>query len=180
MPDVRLVAQSMGGWTCLGYALRHPTRVRALVMAATTGTLSDPETLAIFQAHGATQPEKPLFERGIHPAAGERMAKEQPVMHFLYREIDALSQDLDKTAIRKKLIAMRTTQRATIAALRPPLLCVVGEEDIVIPPAAIAVLASIVPGARLARVPAAGHSVYFERPQAFNRLVDEFLASAAG
>ena len=101
-------------------------------------------------------------------------------MHFLYRELDALSQDLDKTAIRKKLIAMRTTQRATIAALRPPLLCVVGEEDIVIPPAAIAVLASIVPGARLARVPAAGHSVYFERPQAFNRLVDEFLASAAG
>jgi len=177
LPDVRLVAQSMGGWTCLGYALRHPDRVKALVMAATTGTLSDPETLAIFQAHGATQPEKPLFERGIHPAAGERMAQEQPVMHFLYRELDALSQDLDKTAIRKKLIAMRTTPRATIAALRAPLLCVVGEEDVVIPPAAIAVLASIVPGARLARVPAAGHSVYFERPQAFNRLVDEFLAA---
>jgi len=27
-------------------------------------------------------------------------------------------------------------------------------------------------------VPAAGHSVYFERPQAFNRLVDEFLAAS--
>ena len=178
LPDVRLVAQSMGGWTCLGYALRHPDRVKALVMAATTGTLSDPETLAIFKAHGAAQPEKGLFERGIHPAAGEQMAQEQPVMHFLYRELDALSQDLDKTAIRKKLIAMRTTPRATIAALRAPLLCVVGEEDVVIPPAAIAVLASIVPGARLARVPAAGHSVYFERPQAFNRLVDEFLAAS--
>jgi 3-oxoadipate enol-lactonase len=162
LPDVRLVAQSMGGWTCLGYALRHPDRVKALVMAATTGTLSDPETLAIFKAHGAAQPEKGLFERGIHPAAGEQMAQE----------------DLDKTAIRKKLIAMRTTPRATIAQLRARLLCVVGEEDVVIPPAAIAVLASIVPGARLARVPAAGHSVYFERPQAFNRLVDEFLAAS--
>jgi pimeloyl-ACP methyl ester carboxylesterase len=105
------------------------------------------------------------------------MAQEQPILHFLYRELDALSQDLDKTAIRKKLIAMRTTPRAAIAQLRAPLLCIVGEEDVVIPPAAIAVLASIVPGARLARVPAAGHSVYFERPQAFNRLVDEFLAA---
>ena len=34
-------------------------------------------------------------------------------------------------------------------------------------------------GARLARVPEAGHSVYWERPDAFNRLVDEFLAAAA-
>ena len=30
-------------------------------------------------------------------------------------------------------------------------------------------------GARLARVPAAGHSVYWERPEAFNRLLDELL-----
>jgi pimeloyl-ACP methyl ester carboxylesterase len=177
LPDVRLVAQSMGGWTCLGYALRHPARVRALVMAATTGLLGDPETLAIFQAHGAAQPEKALFDRGIHPAAGERMAREQPALHFLYRELDALSHDLDKPAVRKKLIAMRAMTRAAVAALRAPLLCIAGEEDVVIPPAAVAVLASIVPGARLARVPASGHSVYFERPEAFNRLVDEFLAA---
>jgi pimeloyl-ACP methyl ester carboxylesterase len=177
LPDVRLVAQSMGGWTCLGYALRHPARVRALVMAATTGLLGDPETLAIFQAHGAAQPEKALFDRGIHPAAGERMAREQPALHFLYRELDVLSHDLDKPAVRKKLIAMRTMTRAAVAALRAPLLCIAGEEDVVIPPAAVAVLASIVPGARLARVPASGHSVYFERPEAFNRLVDEFLAA---
>jgi pimeloyl-ACP methyl ester carboxylesterase len=107
------------------------------------------------------------------------MAREQPALHFLYREVDALSHDLDKTAVRKKLIAMRTTPRATVAALRAPLLCVTGEEDVVIPPAAVAVLASIVPGARHARVPEAGHSVYWERPAAFNRLVDEFLAGAA-
>jgi 3-oxoadipate enol-lactonase len=175
VPDVRLVAQSMGGWTCLGYALRHPERVRALVLACTTGVLGDPETQQIFRAHAAGQPEAALVERGIHPACGDRMAREQPALHFLYREVDALSRDLDKNAVRKKLIGMRATPRAVVAGLRPPLLCVTGEEDIVIPPAAVAVLASIVPGARLARVPQAGHSVYWERPQLFNRLVDEFL-----
>jgi len=175
VPDVRLVAQSMGGWTCLGYALRHPERVRALVLACTTGVLGDPETLRIFREHGAGQPEAALVAHGIHPACGERMAREQPVLHFLYREVDALSHDLDKNAVRKKLIALRTTPRAAVAALGPPLLCVTGEEDIAIPPAAVAVLASIVPGARLARVPEAGHSVYWERPAVFNRLVDAFL-----
>ena len=148
-------------------------------MACTTGTLDDPETLSIFRAHGAARPEAAVFAKGIHPACGERMAREQPGLHFLYREVDALSHGLDKDAVRKKLIAMRTTPRAAVAALRAPLLCVTGEEDVVIPPAAVAILASIVPGARLARVPEAGHSVYWERPDAFNHLVDGFLRDAA-
>ena len=147
-------------------------------MASTTGTLDDPETLALFRAHGAAAPEAAVVARGIHPACGERMAGEQPALHFLYREMDALSLDLDKEAIRRRLIKMRTTPRAAVAALRMPVLCLTGEEDIVIPPAAVGVLASIVPGARLARVPDAGHSVYWERAATFNRLVDEFLASA--
>jgi 3-oxoadipate enol-lactonase len=178
LPDVRLVAQSMGGWTCLGYALRHPARVRALVMACTTGTLGDPDTLALFRAHGANAPEAALFARGIHPACGERMAREQPALHFLYRQMDALSVGLDKDAVRRQLGKLRTTPRAAVAALRMPLLCITGQEDVVIPPAAVAVLASIVPGARLEGVPEAGHSVYWERPAVFNRLVDEFLAGA--
>jgi 3-oxoadipate enol-lactonase len=177
--EVRLVAQSMGGWTCLDYALRHPDRVRALVLACTIGTLSDPETERIFREHAVGRPEAALAARDIHPACGERMAREQPALHFLYREVDALSSHLDKAVVRKKLLAMRTTPRAAIAGLRAPLLCVTGEEDAVMPPAAVAMLASIVPGARLVRVPEAGHSVYWERPETFNRLVDEFLATVA-
>ena len=35
--DVRIVAQSMGGWCAVDYALAHPARVRALVLASTAG-----------------------------------------------------------------------------------------------------------------------------------------------
>ncbi len=56
-----------------------------------------------------------------------------------------------------------------------PVLCLVGEEDGVIPPDTVAVLASRIPGARLVRIPETGHSVYFERAATFNRLLDEFL-----
>lgn len=176
LPDVRLVAQSMGGWTCLGYALRHPERVRALVMACTTGTLSHPETERIFAGQREAGREAALAGRGIHPAVGERLAREQPALHYLYRAVDALSVGVDKPALRRRLGALRTTPAAEVAALRAALLCITGEEDAVIPPDAVAVLAALVPGARLARVPAAGHSVYWERPAEFNRLVDDFLA----
>jgi 3-oxoadipate enol-lactonase len=104
------------------------------------------------------------------------MAAEQPALHFLYQEISGLSMNLDRDAVRRSLIAMRTTRPEEVAALPMPVLCITGEEDVVMPPAAVEVFASVIPGARLERVPHAGHSVYFERPDTFNRLVDEFLA----
>lgn len=176
LADVRLVAQSMGGWTCLGYALRHPERVRALVMAATVGSLAHPEVDQLLAAAGATQAA--LFARGIHPAAGERMAREQPALHYLYTEISDLSIGLDKERIRRHLYALRTTPPDAVAALPMPVLGISGEEDVVIPTGAVALLADILPGATMARVLKAGHSVYFERPEAFNTLVDDFFQNA--
>lgn len=173
LAEVCLVAQSMGGWTALAFARHHVGRVRALVLACTTGTLAGAELDRIFAAHRGGEAE--LFAQGIHPAAGARMAREQPTMHHLYRQIDGLNAALDKTALRAELLRMRTTPAAEIAALGLPILCLTGEEDIVIPPDAVACMAGLLPGAQLVRVPEAGHSVYFERPATFNRLVETFL-----
>lgn len=83
-----LIAQSMGGWTCLDFSLRFPDRVSALVMASISGIV-DPNTLdapALEKLRqwtsNHTSPEADLFRRGIHPAAGERMAREQPALQF--------------------------------------------------------------------------------------------------
>jgi pimeloyl-ACP methyl ester carboxylesterase len=180
LADIRLVAQSMGGWTCLGYALREPARVRALVMACTVGTVAHPEiddAIAQARARGA---ESSLLARGITPALGERAAIEQPAIHYLYQSIGALAAGLDREAVRAALVAMRTTPPSALAALTMPVLCITGEEDVVMPSAAVATLSRLLPRARLARVPASGHSVYFERADTFNRLVDELLAEVDG
>ena len=39
LPDLRVVAQSMGGWTAVEYALRRPPALKGLVLAATTGSI---------------------------------------------------------------------------------------------------------------------------------------------
>jgi 3-oxoadipate enol-lactonase len=186
LTDVQLVAQSMGGWTCLNFALRHPRRVRALVMASTGGAV-DPNTLDAVDrksieswvaAHGGDQAK--LRERGIHPAAGERMAREQPALEFLYREIDRLSSGLDKEALRAKLLAARTLPAEALKRPAVPVLFISGAEDVVFPPPAAAALARLVPGAKLESVPEVGHSVYFERPEIFNRLVSDFFKMHPG
>jgi 3-oxoadipate enol-lactonase len=186
LEEVRLVAQSMGGWTCLNFALHHPKRVRALVMAATGGTV-DVSTVDAAErkgveswvaAHRGISAE--LGKRNIHPAAGERMAREQPALEFLYREIDRLSSGFDKEALRAKLLAARTRPAADLKQLTVPVLFISGTEDVVFPPPAAAALANLVPGAQLESVPEAGHSVYFQRPEVFNRVVSNFFERHQG
>jgi 3-oxoadipate enol-lactonase len=179
-----LVAQSMGGWTCLDFAINNPRRVQALVMSCTTGIV-DPHTLAPAElqkvqewmtAHAGREAD--LFRRGIHPAAGERMAREQPALEFLYREMDRMTAGLDKNALRRKLVAARTLPASRLCELKMPLMFVTGTEDIVIPPPLVEAVAAMVPGAKLEIVSEAGHSVYFERAERFNRTVDEFLTAS--
>ena len=68
---------------------------------------------------------------------------------------------------------------ADVAALDLPVLCIAGEEDIVVPPAAVEAFARALPRGEYVAVPAAGHSVYFERADAFNALVLDFLRRTA-
>jgi 3-oxoadipate enol-lactonase len=182
--EAALIAQSMGGWTCLDFAMRYPRRVWALVMSSTSGIV-DPGTLPAadlrkvqdwMSAHTGMEAE--LFRRGIHPAAGERMAREQPALEFLYRSIDRINAGLDKNALRKKLVDARTLPAFRLRELKMPVLFVTGTEDIVIPPPLVMALAAMAPGAKLELVPDAGHSVYFERPERFNHAVDEFLSES--
>jgi len=162
--DVRIVAQSMGGWTALDYAFAHPHRVRALVLASTAGPIArppalfaDPEQLPGWERKAAATAAA-LQAANVHVAAGERMAREQPAAHFLYQAIDALS-SVDKLKLRQKLHDSLVRPPDTLRTLNVPTLWLTGEEDIVYPPFLSDILARLMPNARVMRVREAGHSV---------------------
>jgi 3-oxoadipate enol-lactonase len=180
--EVRIVAQSMGGWTALEFALAQPERVRTLVLASTAGTIArasslfaDPEQLPAWDRQAAVAAAS-LQKANIHVAGGERLAREQPTAHFLYQEIDALS-GVDKLKLRQKLHDSMVRPAEALRTLNVPTLWLTGDEDIVYPSFLSDILAKLMPNARVAQVKQAGHSVYFERPAEFNRIVDEFLSA---
>ncbi|WP_439598133.1 alpha/beta fold hydrolase [Falsiroseomonas sp.] len=180
--DIALVCQSMGGWTGVEYALARPGRVKALVLAATTGSL-DPRQMrepARGRLEGwnaeSARARAAMVSQNIHPAAGPAMAARQPAMHHLYAQLDRLSAGLDKEALRARMGEMRCRPPADLAAAKCPVLFIPGGQDQVIPPFALAAMAPEIPGARLAPIPDAAHSAYFEHPAAFNALVEAFLA----
>jgi len=182
LEDVRLVAQSMGGWTCLAYALSEPRRVRALVMASTSGAVDfsgldaaagDEVREWMRRAPGALTD---LEARGLHAAAGERMHREQPAAAHLYGQISRLTPQPFRDAAREKIRAMRVQPPKLLGELAMPVLFLTGGEDWVFPPAAGPALAAYARAGRAERIAQAGHSVYFERPDHFNRIVGEFIA----
>jgi pimeloyl-ACP methyl ester carboxylesterase len=180
--DVRIVAQSMGGWTALDYALAQPERVKALVLASTAGAIAHapslsatPELLPAWEKR-ASAARAANQKNNIHVAAGERMAREQAAAHFLYQEIDALS-GIDKEALRAKLSSESKLSADVLRTLNVPTLWLTADEDIVYPAFLSDVLAKLMPNARVVQIARSGHSAYFERPAEFNMAVDEFLSA---
>jgi pimeloyl-ACP methyl ester carboxylesterase len=56
-----------------------------------------------------------------------------------------------------------------------PMLLLTGDADLYIPPAILRAVGKRVPKAEVVIVPEAGHPVFFEQPDAFNRIVLDFI-----
>ncbi|UYN96869.1 MAG: alpha/beta hydrolase [Enhydrobacter sp.] len=180
--EVRLVGQSMGGWTMLEYALAQRTRVKALVLSATSGTLDrrdcDPSGGAQYDAWLADA-EKQIAEglaRGVHPAMGVRAAERAPALHLLYKSIDEMAGALDKEKLRAGLRRIATRALGDLADFRVPTLLIAGGRDVVFPPFLASAIAAALPCGNAQLMAEAGHSPYFEDAATFNRLVEGFLA----
>ena len=168
-----LVAQSMGGRSALGFAVRSPERVRALVMADTWGFFDWPE----LQARAAELREAqsnanaPLTDRALGP----EFQANNPAGTFLYRQIF----DLNPPRGQQPLTA-GAPSKAEVEGLAVPSMFLVGSEDALTPPEILRAVHEIVPGSKFVEVPGCGHSVYFEQPDTFNEIVGGFLADQFG
>ena len=161
-----IVAQSMGGRASLGYAVRRPDRVKALVMADTWGFFDWPE-----QQERARSMQPAVTTPLVHRALADHYQEANPAMTFLYRQIQGLNPPREGSPV----TAPGAPTLAQVRGCTVPTLCLVGSDDGVTPPPLIKALADELPNAQYVEVPGAGHSVYFEQPQRFNELVGDFL-----
>lgn len=171
-----LVGQSMGGWTVLGFAAAYPQRTRALVLCDTPAGIDDEAVSAEFRRLRESTPRG--LDDILQRAFGAELARNDPGRAFLYREISALNFEVPEELI-GALSAMRNNPEV-IVERRIPTMLMVGEDDALTPPALMELMHRRLPHARFVRVPGAGHSVYFERPDEFNRMIDDFLREVPG
>ena len=168
---IALVCQSMGGWTGLRMALDHPERLSCLVLCGTPGGIITEKIIA-----AATRIAKDAGASGIggNAALAEGFQRREPALSFLYDQIGS-----HNTGFSPQLLGALAGARVDpdeLASYSTPTLVISGEEDSLFPTEAIREIAELIPGAELQTVPGSGHSPYYEVPETFNQMLDDFLA----
>ena len=103
------------------------------------------------------------------------MYREQPAFAQLYAQISQLAPASFRDEVRSRIREVRKESPSLLAKLPMPVLFITGDEDWVFPPAAGPAFAKLAPKGSAVRVPAAGHSVYFERAAKFNELIGRIV-----
>jgi len=188
LKKVILVGTSMGAATALALAVEHPNMVRSLVLA-------EPPLLGLARHF----PDGPKlyddFMQRIQDPAREAFAagNDEAAMRFF---VDGFATPgrFDRLAPEARLGVMQNagffrmmtrsespypdTDRRALWSLRMPVLVITGEKTVEIHRRIDEELTRMIPRARSATIPAAGHGSPRENPGAFTEVVENFLETS--
>jgi pimeloyl-ACP methyl ester carboxylesterase len=172
---------SFGGLASLHYALSHPGQVRALLLLASGPGFKNAEAQARWEAQVGRIADR-LVERGFEGYTDGRAAPtaiglrpELPAAQAAGRAI--LAQEPRAVALFGRRVAGPAEGVIdALPSLALPVLVLVGERDEAYLRAAD-VMAARIPGAKLVRIPDAGHVVNIEQADGFNTAMLDFLAA---
>jgi len=177
---VPIVGYSMGGMVVQELALRHPETPSALVLAATAARPMYRFRPAIWLMFRITR-------------ALARISRAEAVWaSFLVLRRAGLIDAADEAWMWDALLARdanlyheaasaiwRFDARARVGLIDIPVLVVIPEQDSVVPVVTQEELASLIPGARIVRMPDTGHEAVLSTPAVFADLVVDFLDGLA-
>ncbi len=168
LPRFHLVGTAGGAYGSIDYALTYPARLRCLVVACSGGGIQDAEYQETtrrnrppnFQELPAEQREVSPSYRAVSPDGSRRWI------------------DIEHESRQEPRVEQRMRNQVTfplLETLRVPTLLVAGEADLLAPPPRMRHLVDRIPGCQFATLPEAGHAAFWEQPEAWNRIVLDFL-----
>ena len=178
---------SMGGFVAQAFALGYPERLSYLILSATNygGPHHVPvtqEALAVLM-DTSSEPQTRL-RNGILISCAAGFAERQPTVvdeWLAFRAanpIDPVGYQA-QMGIGLSLMAEAACFEHKLSSVTAPTLILSGEEDKVVPPANVALLAEKIAGSDTAVIPQAGHFFPIEQPETAVRIVTNFLEGRA-
>lgn len=172
-----LIGLSMGGYVGFAFSRKYAHRLKALVLADTRAQADSHEGRT-----GRFHLAQTAYSRGAEAVAETMLPKLLGPTSLRTRPdlVESLRNIIRRTAVSGivvDLMAMadRPDSIPHLRTITCPTLVVIGEEDNTTPLADAQLMASEIPGARLAVIPAAGHLSNLEQPDVFNELVKGFV-----
>lgn len=175
-PSFALAGLSMGGIAAMEIIRQSPDRVTRLALMDTNHLAEPPDRAAA---------RDPQIERvrtgGLRPVMRDEMKPNYltdgpntgRILDLCMAMAEALGADV--FVDQSRALQQRPDQRDTLRAVRVPTLILCGKDDTLCPLGRHEKMRDLVPGARLAVIPGAGHLPTLEQPERTNEVLNEWL-----
>ena len=166
--NIHLLGNSLGGHVALVHILKHPERIKSLILTGSSG----------------------LFENGMgdsYPKRGDRDYIKKKTAVTFYDPAMATTELVDEvfeiTNNRIKVIkiialaksAIRNNLGEELNQIKQPTLLIWGNNDIITPPFVGQEFQKLIPNSELHYIDKCGHAPMMEVPDEFNRILEAFL-----
>ena len=178
--SAHVFGHSMGGMIAQELALRHPRRVRSLILGGTYCggqhiIPAAPEVLSVLTAK-VTNPVDGFW--ALAPYIYDSSTPRAKIEEDLEVKIRAFPSRESYLAQLQAIMAWESFDR--LNSIRVPTLVIHGETDQLIPAKNADILAREIPGAKLVKLAGASHVFTTDRPQEATRAILSFLKDASG
>lgn len=175
--ELILIGLSMGGYIALEAQALAPERVSRIALFNTNARADAPEASADRKRLIALT-EAGRFEQVCETLWAKFVAEKRRQDQALQARIAAMAANIGPEAFirQERAIMGRRDHRARLGEITIPALVIVGDEDVLTPPALSQEMAEALPQATLGIIPDCGHLSTMERPEAVNRALAAWLA----
>lgn len=163
---------SLGGVVAIAMATRHPLRCASLVIADSFALHPDGEAIHDRSLTAARE----LGMRGLAEARVDALIAPGAPDGLRDDVIETMAEIDPDAYVHGVKAVWLADQRRRVEAISHPTLVLCGEKDAITPPVLSIKLVEAIRGARLEIIEGAGHLANAERPDAFNRVLEEFLS----
>jgi len=172
---VILVGHSMGGYVALAFAREFSQALRGLVLVATRSGNDTPDAAAARRA--TAEKVKAEGSKIVVDAMAPKMLASTNHDLKMAEQVHAFMARSKPKGVIGALLGMaeRPDMTSMLAGIGVPTLVITGADDTIIPPTESEKLAKAIGGAQFNVIPNAGHLVAFEQPDAFNRVLGDWL-----
>lgn len=168
LKNVHLMGNSLGGHVALVHTLKHPERIKSLILAGSSGLFEN--------GMGDTYPKRGDYEY-IKKKTGMTFYDPNTASKELVDDVYAIVNNRIKAI---KIIALaksaiRNNLGEELKAIKHPTLLVWGNNDTITPPFVGEEFRKLIPNSELYFIDKCGHAPMMEVPDEFNAILHKFL-----
>jgi len=167
--EIHLLGNSFGGHVALVHLLKHPERIRTLILTGSSGLFEN--------GMGDTYPKRgdyAYIQKKTEQTFFDPATASKELVDEVYDIVNQRAKAIKIIALAKS--AIRNNLGDELKAIKLPTLLIWGNNDTITPPFVGREFQRLIQGSELHFIDQCGHAPMMERPEQFNELLRTFLA----